>query len=57
MKKGRKHRDPLLDPFSDIDPLVNEDSQTIAETLARQGDIDFLATRFINDESDDEDQC
>ena len=56
MKKGRKELDPLLDPFFDIDPRVNEDSQTIAETLASQGDIDFFARRFINDESDDEDQ-
>ena len=39
MKQGRKERDPLLDPFFDIDPLVYEHSQTIAETLARQGDI------------------
>ena len=56
MKKGRKELDPLLYPFFDIDPRVNEDSQTIAETLASQGDIDFFIRRFINDESDDEDQ-
>ena len=56
MKKGRKELDPLLYPFFDIDSRVNEDSQTIAETLASQGDIDFFTRRFINDESDDEDQ-
>ena len=46
MKKGLKELDPLLDPFYDIDPRANEDSQIIAETLASQGDIDFFATRL-----------
>ena len=51
--QGTKGLEPL-DPFFDINPLINVDNQTIAETLASQDDIDFFATRFINDESDDE---
>ena len=44
-----------LDPFFNIDPILNEDNQTTVETLPSQGDIDFFATRFVNDESDNED--
>ena len=36
--------------------LINEDNQTILETLASQDDIYSFATRFINNESDDKDE-
>ena len=55
IEQGTKGLEPL-DPFFDIDPLINEDNQTIVETLASQDDIDVFATRLINDESDDKDE-
>ena len=55
IEQGTKSLEPL-DPFFDIASLINEDNQTIVETLGSQDDINFFAPRFINDESDDEDK-
>ena len=53
IEKGTKSLGPL-DQLFDINLLINEDNQSITETLATQDDIDFFATRIVNDESDDE---
>ena len=45
-----------MDPFFYIDLLINEDNETFAETLTSQNGIDFFAVRFINNESDEEDE-
>ena len=42
IEQGTKGLEPL-DPFFDIDLLINEDNQTIVETLPSQDDIDFFA--------------
>ena len=45
-----------MDLFFDIDPWINGNNQTIVETQASQYNVDFFATQFKNDESDDEDE-
>ena len=43
IEQGTKLLEPL-NPFFDIDLLINEEKQTIVETLASQDNIDFFAT-------------
>ena len=51
IEQGTKSLKPL-DPFYDIDPLINEVNQTTVETLASQDGINFVLTQFINDEDE-----
>ena len=46
IQQGMKCLEPL-NPFFDIDPLINEDNQTTVEKLARQDEIDLFATWLI----------
>ena len=50
-----EHETKSLEPLHPF-MISTEDNQTIVKTIASQDDIDFFAKRFINDESDDEDE-